>query len=210
MKVSDVIEIVGHTPHTTHAQGQALYNFVIEHRLNRCLELGFAHGVGTVWIAAALQELGGGKVVSVDNETAYKRKPSAAELTERAGLQDYVELHYDESSYNWHLHNHWDEYLSTKFDLIFLDGAHSWEVDALAFLLGAQILNVGGWFVFDDVYWSYGSSPSLKDTPRVQAMSGLMRETQQVRSIWEKLVKRNPDFANFRDDGARGWAQKIA
>lgn len=205
-----MIEVVGNTPHTTHAQGKALHNFVIEHRLTRCLELGFAHGVGTVWVAAALQELGGGKVIAVDNETAYRRTPSAAELTAKAGLQEYIELHYDESSYNWHLHNHWEEYLDNKFDLIFLDGAHNWEVDALAFFLGSQILNVGGWFVFDDIYWSYASSPSLKNTPRVQAMSALMRETQQVRSIWEKLVLPNPRFANFRDDGARGWAQKVA
>jgi predicted O-methyltransferase YrrM len=210
VKIPEVIEIVGNTPHTTHAQGRALYNFVLEHRLTRCLEMGFAHGVGTVWIAAAMQELGGGKVISVDNESAHRRIPSAAELTTKAGLKDYVELHYDESSYNWHLHNNWNEYLDNKFDLIFLDGAHSWEVDAPAFLLGSRVLKQGGWFVFDDLYWSYASSPSLKNTPHVQAMSPLMRDTQQVRSIWEKLVLPDPSFGNFRDDGTRGWAQKIS
>ena len=209
MKIEDVIAVVGNTPHTTHAQGKAIYNFVTENRLHRCLELGFAHGVGTVWIAGAVQEIGGGKVVSVDNQSAHKRTPTAAELVAKAGLNDVVELHFDESSYNWHLHKHWDEYLDDPFDFIFLDGAHNWEVDALAFLLASRMLKVGGWFLFDDIYWSYSSSPSLKDTSHVRAMSPLMRETQQVRSVWEKLVLPDPRFANFRDDGARGWAQKV-
>lgn len=37
----------------------------------------------------------------------------------------------------------------------------------------------------------------------------MMRETQQVRSIWEKLVLTDPQYGNFIDDGARGWANKI-
>lgn len=210
MKISEVLKVVGNTPHTTHSQGKAIYNFVVEKRLQRCLELGFAHGVGTTWIAGAIHEIGGGKVISVDNSSAQDRKPPAKELIANAGLEEYVELHYDESSYNWHLHNRWDEYLSDRFDFIFLDGAHNWEVDALAFLLSSRMLKIGGWFLFDDLYWSYNRSPSLRDTPRVRAMSPLMRETQQVRSVWEKLVLADPRFANFRDDGVRGWAQKVA
>lgn len=210
MKSPEVIEVVGNTPHTTHAQGQAIYNFIVDKRLHRCLELGFAHGVGTVWIAGAIQEIGGGKVISVDNQTAHARKPSAQEIVAKAGLEEFVELHFDETGYNWHLHNHWDEYLNDKFDFIFLDGAHSWDVDALAFLLASRMLKVGGWFLFDDIYWSYDRSPSLRDTPRVRAMSPLMRETQQVRSVWEKLVLPDPRFANFQDDGARGWAEKVS
>jgi predicted O-methyltransferase YrrM len=160
MKPEQVIDVVGSTPHTTHEQGRALYDFVLKHRLSRCFELGFAHGVGTVWIAAALQELGGGRVISVDNLSAHERKPSARELVARAGLESYVELHFDAYGYNWHLHNHWEEYNSDKFDLIFLDGAHSWEVDALAFQLSDYVLKTGGWFLFDDIYWSYATSPA--------------------------------------------------
>ena len=209
MKAPEVAKIVGNTPHTSHEQGQALHNFVIEHRLTRCLELGFAHGVGTVWIASAMQELGGGKIISVDNNSARNRNPSAKQLIAEAGLEQYTELHYDESSYNWHIHNHWEEYSANKFDMIFLDGAHNWEVDALAFLLCDRLLKKGGWFIFDDIYWSYSRSPSLKEQDWVKAMSPLMRETQQVRSIWEKLVLTDPNYGNFIDDGSRGWAQKV-
>lgn len=210
MKVQDVIAIVQDTPHTTHEQGKALYDHVIRHKLHRCMEMGFAHGVGSVWIAAALQEIGGGKLISVDNASAHKRTPSAQELLAKAGLLDLVELHYDESSYNWHIHNHWDAYHEDKFDMIFLDGAHRWDLDALAFFLGDRILKTGGWFLFDDLYWSCGGSPSLRETAMVQAMSPLMRDTQQVRSIWERLVLTHPGYGNFIDDGTRGWAQKIA
>jgi len=209
MKPDQVIEIVGDTPHTTHAQGRALYDLVLKHRLSRCLEMGFAHGVGSVWIAAALQELGGGKLISVDNESAHDRKPTARQLLDKAGLSSFVDLHYDETSYNWHLHNHWDDYLDDKFDMIFLDGAHNWDVDALAFFLGDRILKKGGWFLFDDIYWSYAGSPSLQNTPAVLAMSPAMRDTQHVRSIWERLGLPNPAYGNFLDDGTRGWAQKV-
>jgi predicted O-methyltransferase YrrM len=209
MKPTEIINIVGNTPHTSHQQGETLYNFVLEHRLTRCLEMGFAHGVATVWIAAALQELGGGKIISIDNGSAHNRKPSAAELVSKAGLEQYVELHYDESSYNWHIHNNYEKYVSDKFDLIFLDGAHNWEVDALAFFLGDRILKQDGWFLFDDIYWAYADSAALKDLDWVKAMSPLMRETQQVRSIWEKLVLTDPNYGNFLDDGMRGWAQKV-
>lgn len=209
MQPADILKVVGDTPHTSHEQGRALYDFVLKHRLSRCLELGFAHGVGTVWIAGALQELGGGKVISVDNPSAHDRKPTARELVAKAGLESYVDLNFDAHGYNWHLHNHWEEYTADKFDFIFLDGAHTWDVDALAFLLGDRILKVGGWFLFDDIHWSYASSPSLRTTEFVRSMDPLYRDTQQVNSIWQKLALTHPAYANFIDDGLRGWAQKV-
>jgi hypothetical protein len=48
----------------------------------------------------------------------------------------------------------------------------------------------------------------LKDTDFVKNMDPLYRETQQVNSIWQKLVLTHPHYSNFKDDGMRGWAQK--
>jgi predicted O-methyltransferase YrrM len=57
-----------------------------------------------------------------------------------------------------------------RFDLCYLDGAHNWFVDGLAFFLVHRLLKPGGWIIFDDVDWTYESSPTLKDTEDVRKM----------------------------------------
>ena len=53
-------DVVGGTGGGTgRAKGAELFRFVSEHRFSSCLELGFAHGVSTVYIAAALERTSG-------------------------------------------------------------------------------------------------------------------------------------------------------
>ena len=47
MKPDQVAKIVGNTPHTSPERGREIYDFIIEHKFKRCLELGFAHGAAT-------------------------------------------------------------------------------------------------------------------------------------------------------------------
>jgi hypothetical protein len=42
-------------PHMTPEQGKTITEFIGEHELRHCLELGFAHGVGTAYITRAVQ-----------------------------------------------------------------------------------------------------------------------------------------------------------
>jgi predicted O-methyltransferase YrrM len=205
---SHILSVVGQTPHTPPERGRMLYDFLVKHRLSRCLELGFAHGVGTVWIGGAVQALGGGKVIAVDVENALKRTPSAKDLTAKAGLQDIVELNYDPISYTWHLKRKLDEYRAEPFDFIFIDGAHTWDTDGLAFFLADMVLRPGGWLLFDDLDWSYASSPTLLNTEFVRSMTPEARKDRQVRAVWERLVLQHPGFGNFLEDGGWGWAQK--
>lgn len=210
MHADQIASIVGHTPHTSYERGRELHEFIIRHRLRRCLELGFAHGVGTVWMAGAIQELGAGKVVAIDITAARSRKPSADELVSRAGLQQFVELHFEEYSYTWHLQRRLAEYKAEPFDFIFVDGEHNWDTDGFAFFLCEKILKPGGWILFDDLNWSYASSAALKGSSRVREMSEERRNAMQVRTVWEKLVLDHPAFGNFTEDGDWGWAQKSA
>lgn len=53
-------------------------------------------------------------------------------------------------SYNWHLLSLWQNYKQPIFDYVFLDGAHSFPVDALAFFLIDMLLKKGGIIDFDD------------------------------------------------------------
>lgn len=73
-------------------------------RPQRCLELGFAFGVSTLYIASALEANGFGSLTSVDIPSVHERKPSAWELLDRSALAHRAELVVEETSYNWFLH----------------------------------------------------------------------------------------------------------
>ncbi len=163
--------IVRDTPSTSHEGGRLLYDHVLRNQASRVLELGFAHGVGTVWLAGAIAALGRGKVIAVDYLPARNRRPDAPSLVREAGLEAIVELHFDPISYTWHLKRNLGRYAQEPFDFVFLDGAHSWDTDGFAFFLIDRILKVGGWILFDDLNWSYSTSASLKDTDFVKQMT---------------------------------------
>jgi predicted O-methyltransferase YrrM len=210
MKAEKVAAIVGKTPHTSPERGRQIYDFIIRNKPPACLELGFAHGVATTWIAAALDEIGEGRIVAVDNLSALERTPSAKDILATAGLEERVELNFEPHSYTWHLMRNMERYVEHPFDFVFLDGAHTWDTDGFAFLLVEQMISIGSWVPFDDLDWTFDNSPSLKDTDFVRSLPEEMRSTPQVRLVWEKLVLPNPNFSEFREAGGWGWAKKVS
>ncbi|WP_457093958.1 class I SAM-dependent methyltransferase [Microvirga sp. P5_D2] len=210
MSPEEIKFVVGTTPHTHPDRGRNLYDFIRKYRLTRCLELGFAHGVGTVWIAGAVQTLGRGKVVAVDNHSAFERTPSAQDLIIHAGLESLVDLHYDPISYTWHLMRNLEAYVLEPFEFVFIDGAHTWDTDGFAFFLVEKVLRPGGWILFDDLDWSYSKSPAALQKEFVRSMTDEQKNTAQIRQVWEKLVLQHSGFGNFIEDNGWGWAQKLA
>ncbi len=206
----DVKKIVGPTPHMTLGQAELLTSFMEEHQVQNILELGFAHGVSTSYMAAALGRTSGGSIVTIDRERARQREPNIETLLDRIGESDRVTTYYEPTSYNWRLMKFLEQEPQPQFDLCYLDGAHNWLVDGLAFFLIHRLLKPGGWIIFDDLNWSYAKSPALKNTPFVKNMPAEERETHQVRKIYELLVKTHPDFCNFKDDGCWAYAQKCS
>ena len=91
-----------------------------------------------------------------------------------------------------------------RFDLCYLDGAHSWFVDGFAFFLVDRLLRPGGLLVLDDLDWTYASSPTLRSTELVKAMPGDERTEPHVRKVYELLVKPHPSYETFRTQD--GWA----
>jgi len=89
-----------------------------------------------------------------------------------------------------------------RFDLCYVDGAHSWFVDALAFFLVDRLLRPGGWIIFDDLEWTYAASPSQAEVVRNMPLDE--QTTPQVKKIYELLVKAHPNYHNFRIED--GWA----
>jgi predicted O-methyltransferase YrrM len=191
---------------TSPAAGEELYEFVREHRFERCMELGMAHGGSAVYIASALEANGVGHLDSVDLHIAKERVPPATETLKRAGLEHRVTLNYEDTSYTWFLHDKLREQLregeriEPLYDFVFIDGAHTWDVDALAFALVDRLLKPGGWILLDDLDWNLGDSDT--SLPQVQ------RDLPHVREIWELLALTHPQYDEFRTDGQWGWMRK--
>lgn len=198
-------EVVGESGGgTSPERGRQLYDWVREHQPAECLELGFAHGVSTVYIAAALDANGGGRLTSVDNLSAREREPSARELLRRAGLEERAELVYEETSYNWFLHRTLRDRVSKGaveplYDFCFLDGAHTWVDDGLAFLLVDRLLRPGGWILFDDLPWKLDERWEVPDEEKGLA---------QVQEVFDLLVATHPQYDRLESDGDWGWAHK--
>jgi predicted O-methyltransferase YrrM len=207
MRLLHLQEHLNGVPHTGPEKGAVLYHSVLNGRFESCLELGFAHGAGTCYIAGALDELGAGSVVALDLQSASRREPRADRVLAGLGLEHWAELIYSPSSYNWYLMQRLER-KDRNFDFCFLDGSHRWETDGLAVLLLERLMAPGGMLIVDDLDWTFSASPTLKDTPQVKRMPAEERTTPQVRKVFELLVSGNPGFKEVREAAGMGFAIK--
>src|SRR5262249_44154393 len=103
-------------------------------------------------------------------------------------------------SYNWHLAKLIETTNEPIFDYIFIDGAHTFAVDALTFFLGDRLLKVGGYMDFDDYGWTLASSPSLNPERFPLTAKLYTREqidAEQVRMIVDLLVRKEGKYAEI-------------
>jgi predicted ribosomally synthesized peptide with nif11-like leader len=106
-------------------------------------------------------------------------------------------------SYNWSLAKLLREHREPIFDYVFLDGAHTWAHDALAFFLLDRLLVPGGYLDFDDYDWTIASSPTT-NPQRVPAMNSLYTEeqmrTKQIKMVVDFLVRRTPGYVEVHEN----------
>jgi predicted O-methyltransferase YrrM len=209
MKIEDVASVVGDTPFMTADQARRMTKLIRRSRAARVLELGFAHGVSTCYIAAALDEMGEGSVTSIDLVGSAQREPRAEDLLEKCGLAGRVELIREPRSFTWRMMRWLDEGRHDAFDLVYLDGGHSWDVTGFAFFLVDRLLAPGGWLVFDDIDWTFETSP-FYTAGQLAGMPEDFRSTPQVRKVFELLVLPHPGYERGRIDGSWGVARKRA
>jgi predicted O-methyltransferase YrrM len=99
-------------------------------------------------------------------------------------------------SYNWSLMQLLEE-KTALFDYVFLDGAHTWTHDALAFLLIDRLLQPGGYIDFDDYTWTLRNSPSMNPAafPEVEQLyTDDQIDSAQVALVVDLLVKLDPAY----------------
>jgi predicted O-methyltransferase YrrM len=199
---------------TTPDAGRLLYDMVAQPDIENVLELGFGHGTSTAYMAAALAEKGAGSVTTIDRAAALSRKPNIHQVFENLGLDAYLLPLYSSSSYNWELMRLIERQASgaetvTCFDFCFIDGAHTWETDGLAFLLADKLLRPDRWVLFDDLRWTIASSPYTK-TEKLETVSADELNTPQIAKVFDMLVRTHPGYGKFRVIGDYGCAYKSA
>ncbi len=210
MRFNTVASELAGIPFTGPQKGRKLYNHVLATQPRRILELGCAHGVTACYMAAALDEIGSGTIVTMDLHTALDRDPNIDTLAERLGLREYIEPMFAASSFTWELRRLLDADPNPQFDFAFQDGGHTWDVAGFSFFLIDRLLNPGGWILFDDLNWTLEGSPSQRHRPKVRALSEEERTIPQVGEVFRLLVVQHPGYTDHRldDDGNWGWARK--
>lgn len=80
-------------------------------------------------------------------------------------------------------------------DFAFLDGAHNFINDAPAALILKSLLKPGGYLLFDDLLWTYDSSPSMANNPTVRLwFTQEQAAAAQVKIVCDLFFENDPDF----------------
>lgn len=101
-------------------------------------------------------------------------------------------------SYNWSLANLWKGLEDKElFDVVYLDGAHTFVHDGLACCILKSMLKKGGVLLFDDLYWTIWTSPSVNPTvnPKMKKLyTEEQMKTRQVQLVVDMFMKTDKNF----------------
>ena len=218
--ICSYLEGIGSASAISPKRGKVLYDFILAKKPSECLELGFGHGVSSLYTAAAMDEIGSGHLTSVDLVSAMKwQKPSIEELLSLTKLSNYVSVVREKTGYTWFLKKIIEENSSSDqckpiYDFCFIDGCKNWTVDGFAFFLVDKLLKHDGWILFDDLKWTYAHKKYKQGETQSGGISLLeMGEdeinTPHVDLIFRLLVMKHPDYSEFRiEDDWWAWAHK--
>ncbi len=215
MKFEEINSLIKGIPFIQENNAKKLYDTIIENKFKNCLELGFAHGVASCYIAAALDELGSGNLVSVDLIAAKVwQKPTIESLLEKTGLSKYVEVIRMQTGYTWFLHNEIakntkSNYCDPEYDICIIDGPKNWTIDGCAFFLVDKLLKENGWIIFDDYNFTYDEAEkqrTVTDGITHRELSEEERKIPQVKEIFHLLTMQHPNYSNFIIEPISDWA----
>jgi predicted O-methyltransferase YrrM len=206
MRFEDVSDKLLGVPFISIRDARWIYNYIIENNAKHILELGIAHGTATCYMAAALDEIGDGKITAVDLlETKDSFSPSAEEQLNRLGFSYFVDIHRMKTGYTWYLHDKIKEetvdgMCGQVYDLCIIDGPKNWTIDGAAFFMVDKLLKQNGLIIFDDYEWTYQAADTRRDqTDGIthRNLSEVERSTPHIRDVFEFLVKQHPSYSNF-------------
>lgn len=139
---------------TNPIQGRHLYNLIKENGITRTLEVGMAMGASTIWICQALKDVGKKdcKHIAIDPNQSTQYKGIGKELIKRAKLTKYMKL-MEMPSYRA-MPMLLEDVISgkiPKFQLIYIDGWHTFDYTLVDFFYADLLLDTYGIIVLDDI-----------------------------------------------------------
>ncbi len=189
-----------------------IYQFILDHKIENCIELGTGFGATSCVMVAALEQQQAGQLLTIDK---YIHDPvNVNVLREHAGLKpDRLQAVGDPLGYNWYLADlvakqTVDGVCQPLFDFCLLDGAHEWEPDALAFNLVAKLMKPGSWVAIDDLDFCLRMIPNWQESHGNHTDKEL--DAFQMKMVYDLVVTQHPDFTDFHisHEGRIGWARK--
>jgi predicted O-methyltransferase YrrM len=197
-------------PYMTTRQALSLGGLIEREGLSSLLELGTHHGKSTAYMAAVLEMIGRGSLVTIDRVDAKSREPNVYKILNTLKLLHRVQIYLEPRSLTWRLMRLIEEHESPCFDLCYFDGGHSWDVTGYAFFLVDRLLKPGGWVVFDDLDWTYERmiKPGEPLPDFLSRIPEEERRTAQIRKVWDLLVGRSTGYERHEVIGSWGVARK--
>jgi predicted O-methyltransferase YrrM len=186
-----VTEKFSSVPYMNHVQAQVLKGLIHDEMAQNVLEIGFYHGKSSCYIAAILDDLGVGNLVTIDRSSAKDRSPNIHQMLEECDLTHRVQPLFCYRSYTWDLQKLITANPAPQFDLCYFDGGHMWDGTGFGLLLVDMLLRPGGLIVLDDMDWSIDKSPYFQQNPTLaKQYSPDEREALTVRLAWEIVLPR--------------------
>jgi predicted O-methyltransferase YrrM len=127
-----------------------LYRFVRTHKPELAIEIGMAYGVSTLATLIAMEDVGNGRLISIDPYVGWDTgRDVALHQVQRAGLSHRHE-HRRLCSYEA-LPALMSEHLVPQF--VYIDGNHNFDYAFVDCFLADKLLPVGGVMAFNDAGW---------------------------------------------------------
>lgn len=184
-----------------HGPNRATWQFVCTTDARCIAEIGIYRGDTSELLAEHLAGEGELHLFDFDHRVAQ-----VTDRLARAGYRNVVGHPNSErvmDSYNWSLMKVLEQHPEPLFDYVFLDGAHTWPLDALAFCLVDRLLVPGGYVDFDDYDWSMQQSPTMR--PAVNPVTAELYTDEQIEVshvalVVDLLVRRSRRYTEVVED----------
>lgn len=143
-RFDEITERFGQVQYMKEAQARVLRDLIVEKDARDVLEVGFYQGKSSAYIAAILEDLGRGSLVTVDRRDPTAGKTNITSLLGQAGLSHRVQVIQAHRSFTWELQKLIADRAGPRFDFCYFDGGHTWDDTGFGFTLVNQLLRPGG------------------------------------------------------------------
>lgn len=100
-----------------------------------------------------------------------------------------------------------DNQIDGMFNIVYLDGAHSFIHDGITTVLLKELLKEDGYIIFDDVFWSYSTSPGLsKNEILKQQFTAEQWDMCHVGMVLDLFIRNDKNFSQiFFTENRNPW-----